>query len=140
MDTRVYTNCVLTVIAVCLVFLAFRTLAQPSVVSAQNTTATWYFEPGLTTVRDPKGTLQTDGKVAVDLRNGDIWGFPATSGLPYPVDVGHSEPPVSKPIYLGNLRCQSNLLRRIRSVFDQIQSRSRFVLHSNAVEECPELS
>jgi hypothetical protein len=37
----------------------------------------------------------------IDLRNGDIWGFPTKSMLPYPVDPLRKDSPVVKPVYLG---------------------------------------
>jgi hypothetical protein len=42
-----------------------------------------------------------EGKVFIDMRNGDIWGFPTLSSTPYPVDLVNSTPPVSAPMYLG---------------------------------------
>jgi hypothetical protein len=39
--------------------------------------------------------------MVVDLRNGDVWGFPTLLGSPYPVDPTRSQPPTSTPIYLG---------------------------------------
>jgi hypothetical protein len=41
------------------------------------------------------------GKVVVDLRNGNVWGFPTTADQPYPVDVTSQQPPTSKPFLLG---------------------------------------
>jgi hypothetical protein len=39
--------------------------------------------------------------MVVDLRNGDICGFPTLTGSPYPVDTTVSTPPTSRPLYLG---------------------------------------
>jgi hypothetical protein len=39
--------------------------------------------------------------VFIDLRTGDVWGFPTASSAPYPVVMTSNEPPLSKPIYLG---------------------------------------
>ncbi len=52
-------------------------------------------------LRKPNGTGQVEGKVFIDLRTGDIWGFPTLSGAPYPVDATKNEPTVSEPMYLG---------------------------------------
>jgi hypothetical protein len=34
------------------------------------------------------GSQQVEGKIVIDMRNGDVWGFPTQSGpgLPYPVE------------------------------------------------------
>jgi len=52
-------------------------------------------------LRTPDGSRQVLGKVVVDMKSGDVWGFPTLSSDPYPVDVTKAEPPTSKPIYLG---------------------------------------
>ena len=96
-----YTRVILTVIAVLLGIVAFRPLARPAPVQAQSDVSRYYIEPGTLTVRRPDGTQQVDGKMVVDLRNGDVWGFPTTLGSPYPIDPTRSQPPVSTPIYLG---------------------------------------
>jgi hypothetical protein len=61
----------------------------------------FYVEPGYTTIRKPDGTAQMFGKVVIDMRNGDIWGFPTTTQSPYPIDSAQTKPPKSYPIYLG---------------------------------------
>ena len=60
-----------------------------------------HIEPGTRTIRAPDGSTQVLGRVVVDLRNGRIYGFPTLVDGPYPVDTTKPEPPVSKPIYLG---------------------------------------
>jgi len=60
-----------------------------------------YVEPGTTMLRDPDTGPQTQGKVVIDRRTGDVWGFPTASSVPYPIVPARKEPPVSKPIYLG---------------------------------------
>ncbi|HEV3333528.1 MAG TPA: hypothetical protein VG096_21235 [Bryobacteraceae bacterium] len=101
--TRVdlYTKVVLTMIAGLLAVLAFRPVPHPITVQAQSAAANFYLEPGTNTLRKPDGTGQLQGKVVIDLRNGDAWGFPTLSGAPYPVDPTDTKPPVSEPIYLG---------------------------------------
>ena len=37
----------------------------------------------------------------IDMRTGDIWGFPTLVEGPYPVDATKTEPPKSRPMYLG---------------------------------------
>jgi hypothetical protein len=41
------------------------------------------------------------GKVAVDLLTGDIWGFPTRGPAPYPMDLLNGQPQTSRPMYLG---------------------------------------
>jgi len=104
-DSRVdlYTKLVLTMIAVFLGIIAFRPVAvSPYPVSAQSERPQIYVEPGTTTIRNPDGSSQTEGKMMIDLRNGDIWGFPTlVTGSPYPVDPLNNKAPVMKPTYLG---------------------------------------
>ncbi len=61
----------------------------------------FYIEPGTTTLRAPDGSRQVMGKVVIDLKNGRVWGFPTLGSQPYPVDITKLEPPLSRPIYLG---------------------------------------
>ncbi|MBV8834774.1 MAG: hypothetical protein JO108_36740 [Acidobacteriaceae bacterium] len=70
-------------------------------VQAQSFIAPIYVEPGVTMLRAPDGRRQVLGKVAIDLRNGNVWGLPTTVEQPYPVDVTKSQPPTSTPFRLG---------------------------------------
>jgi hypothetical protein len=70
-------------------------------VQAQNSSPPIYVEPGVTMLRAPDGSRQVLGKVVIDLRNGNIWGFPTTVQQPFPVDVTKSQPPTSIPFRLG---------------------------------------
>ena len=92
-----YGNVMLTLCAAFLLILIFRPAAQ---VQAQVGNGPWYVEPRTVLVPDADGG-QVQGKVMIDLRNGDIWGFPTRSILPYPVDPLRKELPVVKPVYLG---------------------------------------
>lgn len=98
-----YTDPILTVIAILLAVLAFRPLDSPSVAGAQpgQDFPCLYVEPGTTVLRKPDGTAQSYGKIIIDLRSGDLWGFPTLEGVPYPVDRTKRAPPVSEPMYLG---------------------------------------
>ena len=100
-STNVYTKFILTVIAMLLGVLAFRPALRPLPVRAQADSPRFYVEPGNTLVRKPGGELQVQGKMVIDLQNGDIWGFPTNQDLPYPVDFINDKPPVSPAIYLG---------------------------------------
>ena len=102
MRSDLYTKCVLTIIAVFLGILALRPLVRPARASAQSSDYPYLFvEPRTTTLRKPDGTTQVEGKVFIDMRNGNVWGFPTLSTAPYPVDTTKPEPPVSSPMYLG---------------------------------------
>jgi hypothetical protein len=92
----------LLVIAVFLALIALRPFFTAQPVHAQNPDIYPFFiEPGYTTLRAPDGSRQVTGKMVVDLRNGDIWGFPTLTSSPYPIDNTVSTPPTSRPIYLG---------------------------------------
>jgi hypothetical protein len=71
------------------------------VVQAQRSTYPIYIEPGVTMLRAPDGSRQVLGKVFIDLRNGDVWGFPTTVQQPFPIDVTQQKPPTSTPFRLG---------------------------------------
>jgi hypothetical protein len=99
-----FTKAVLLVIAVLLGVLVIRPMIHPAPVRAQAQSGEsypFYVEPGYTTLRKPDGTAQMYGKVVIDMRNGDIWGFPTTSQSPYPIDPAQTKPPKSHPMYLG---------------------------------------
>jgi hypothetical protein len=85
-----------------LAVLTFRPVAQPTPVQAQTASRDFYVEPGYTTIRKPDGSAQMYGKMMIDMRTGDIWGFPTLVEGPYPVDNTKSAPPKSHPVYLGN--------------------------------------
>jgi hypothetical protein len=91
------TKLLLALIAAFLGVIALR----PVDVQAQATVPDLYFEPGFHLLRKPDGTVRIQGKVAIDRRTGAIWGFPTGVDGPYPVNVTGTEPPVSKPMYLG---------------------------------------
>ena len=97
-----FTKAMLIVIAVLVGMIVFRPVVQPAPVPAQASEAyPFSIEPGYTMLRKPDGTSQVYGKVVVDARNGDIWGFPTIVEGPYPVDNTKSVAPKSHPMYLG---------------------------------------
>jgi hypothetical protein len=98
-----YTKVIFTVIAVFLGVIVFRPLVLPTdSVQAQDDRPILYVEPGTTTIRTPDGSSQVEGKMMINLRNGDVWGFPTMyAGAPYPVDPLNNKPAVANPIYLG---------------------------------------
>lgn len=97
-----FTKAMLIAIAVLLGMIAFRPVVHAVPVQAQASEAhPFYIEPGYTMLRKPDGTSQVYGKVAIDMRTGDIWGFPTTVQGPYPIDNAKTVPPKSYPMYLG---------------------------------------
>jgi hypothetical protein len=97
----------LVVIAALLGMIVFRPIVHPAPLQAQASEAyPFYLEPGYTTQRKPDGTGQVYGKVAIDMRNGDICGFPTTVQGPYPIDNGKTLPPKSHPFVLGRVHVQ----------------------------------
>ena len=52
-------------------------------------------------LRAPDGSRQVLGKVVVDLRNGNIWGFPTLTQDPYPSAGADTKAPISHPFLLG---------------------------------------
>ena len=102
LSRNLYLNVVLTAIAILLGVLAVRpAIDTPPVVHAQADRSYLYVEPGTTAIRPTDGFGMMQGKVMIDMRTGDVWGFPTDSGAPYPVSTTSSAPPVSKPVYLG---------------------------------------
>ncbi len=98
---RLHTKALLTAIVLLLAVIAARPLVIPPPVSAQSDQSHLYVEPGTTVLRKPDGTAQMQGKVVIDMRSGDIWGFPTLEDVPYPIDRTNAKPPVSQPMYLG---------------------------------------
>ena len=97
-----FVRLLLAAIVVLLGALVLRPVVQPSPVQAQMVDSTrFYVEPGYTMLRKPDGTAQMYGKMMIDMRTGDIWGFPTLVESPYPVDASKPEPPKSHPMYLG---------------------------------------
>lgn len=100
MKSTHYTNVVLTAIAVFLGVLALRPIIAPPVVTAANAVsyAPLQFDESLRKIEYSKGSVM--GRIAIDLRNGNIYGFPSDP-LGYPRNPDKSELAVSDPILLG---------------------------------------
>ena len=82
MSSNRLTNTLLAVIAIALVVLAARPyLAPPAVHADDNSWDPMYIEPGVYMLRRPQGG-QVLGKVAVNLRTGNVYGFPTTTSDP----------------------------------------------------------
>ena len=97
-----YTKAALTLIAFLLAVLAFRPLLRPLPVEAQAGPDHSYlhFDPEVTKISVPDGSADVFGRLAIDLRNGKVYGFPAEP-LGYPRRPIDREPASSDPIYLG---------------------------------------
>jgi hypothetical protein len=93
----------LVVIALSTGTIALRELLAPTTTQAQSSDIyPFYIEPGTRMLRAPDNSRQVMGKVVVDLRNGNIWGFPTLNQEPYPVDTtGSTKAPTSHPFLLG---------------------------------------
>jgi hypothetical protein len=92
----------LLVIAASLLKIAVNPYLAPSVVQAQSSDAYQvYVEPGTAMLRAPDGSRQVFGKVVVDLRNGNVWGFPTLGQDPYPSNATKTTPQTSHPFLLG---------------------------------------
>lgn len=101
MGHSLYTKAVLTAIAILLGILVLRPAGDPPPVLAQTDNEHLFIEPGTTMLRRVDGSGQVLGKVVIDRRTGDVWGFPTATNAPYPVAVTSHDPPLSKPMYLG---------------------------------------
>lgn len=85
-------KCLLLLIVLLLGVIAVHPYMAPPAVSAQSAEPSPFFvEPGVTMLRAPDGRGQVLGKVVIDMRNGNVWGFPtgnkvfgshSTTGVP----------------------------------------------------------
>ncbi len=103
MKTDNLRNVLLAVIGFLLSAILVRSLWSGRPIYAQSQSGPYelYIEPGVQMLRAPDGSRQILGKMVVDLRNGNVWGFPTTTDQPYPVDVMKQKPPTSTPFRLG---------------------------------------
>jgi len=83
----------LAAIAISLGAIAVRPYVAPPEVSAQTGEVhPLYFEPGTFMLRAPDGSQQVYGKVAIDMRNGKIWGFPTFTQDPSSIESHFIQP------------------------------------------------
>ena len=99
-----FVRLLLLVIVLLLGVVAFRPVAQPPSVLAQSGSPyPFWIEPGTFNLRKPDGNT-TWGKIVVDLRTGDVWGFPIKAqNTPFPVFGQGNSTSVSHPMYLGRM-------------------------------------
>ena len=96
------TQVLLAIIAVALVVIAIRPYIQPAPAEAQSLpTHPFYIEPGVQMLRQPDGTAQVYGKVVIDLRTGNVWGFPTGTLDTYPSNPLEGKPVTAHPFKLG---------------------------------------
>src|SRR6516164_4373395 len=109
------TNLLVLTIALTLLAIALRPYIAPAPVQAQWATPDpFYIEPGTQMLRAPDGSKQVNGRVVVDLRNGNVWGFPTFVADTYPINTGSNTPPTSHPFSAGEV-----CVRRHASVGDR---------------------
>ena len=92
----IYTKFALTIIALMLATIALRPAINPPAVLAQSDNPSLYIEPGITYLPNPDTRSEVPGKLVIDLKTGDAWGFPTIFAT-----ATSSKSPVSRPIYLG---------------------------------------
>lgn len=102
----------LVVIALLLAVVAFRPVVHPVPVLAQGGSPyPFHIERGTVSLRKPDGTT-TWGKVVVDMRTGDVWGFPVRAqNTPFPVFGPGDTSRVSRPMYLGRMAFEDAVRR-----------------------------
>lgn len=101
MKLNIFDRIALALAVIFLGMMALRPLFTPEVASAQSSSSHYYVEPGIKKLLAPDRTKQVFGKVVVNLTNGEIWGFPTSPDVPYPIDTVRPQPPTSEPMYLG---------------------------------------
>ena len=101
MSNSRFTHVLLSVITVALTIIAVRPYLQLQPVQAQaSSNDPIYVEPGVFMLRIPEGG-QVLGRVAINLRTGNVWGFPTSSSDPYPTSPLDGKPQVSHAVALG---------------------------------------
>jgi hypothetical protein len=91
----------LLAIAIFLGLIALRSYVTPATAHADSSGYPVFVEPGVKMLRAPDGSKQVFGKVVVDLRNGNVWGFPTLQQDPYPSSGSSGKPQTSRPFLLG---------------------------------------
>jgi hypothetical protein len=99
-----FVKLLLLVIVIFLGIIALRPYVAPPAVDAQSTAAhTLYIEPGPAILYTPDGTHNVEGKMVIDLRNGNVWGFPQFWTDPHPIGASSTALPISHPFLMGKL-------------------------------------
>jgi hypothetical protein len=99
MKLTFFDRSLLVLVVLFLGMLAMRPLLAPGVTAyAQENHTHFYVEPGVKTILAPDRLRQVQGKIVVDLTNGNIWGFPTAEDTTYPIDRSKPQPATSSPI------------------------------------------
>ncbi len=93
-----YTKAILTMIALLLAINAARLPLPPAY--AADIQHRLQFDPAIEQFAVPGGAASLLGRVAIDTRTGNVYGFP-TDGHPYPYSLQDNQPAVAKPVLLG---------------------------------------
>jgi hypothetical protein len=101
MKPQTTTNLLLFAIALLLFALVLRPIYAPPPVHAQSPNSNLWIEPGTFLLRAPDNRRQVLGKVAIDLRNGNVWGLPTNSAVPFPSDPVSTRALTTHPFLLG---------------------------------------
>jgi hypothetical protein len=92
----------LLAIVILLAVIVARPYVTPITAHADSTAGFPVFiEPGVHMLRAPDNSQRVLGKVVVDLRNGNIWGFPTLQPDPYPHPGTTRRPPTTRGFLLG---------------------------------------
>ncbi len=106
------TTVLLSTIALLLFALVARPLWSPQPVSAQAAVpSSLHFEPGVYMLRAADGRQQVLGRVAINLRTGNVWGFPTLSQDPYPGNPLESKAKTSHPFLLGRFAVEEATIK-----------------------------
>lgn len=99
-----FIKAILTTIALLLALIAVR-LPLPSA-RAADAENRLQFDPAIEQFGVPGTAASLLGRVAIDTRTGNVYGFP-TDGHPYPYNLQNSQPGIAKPILLGQFDLSS---------------------------------
>ena len=91
-----YTKVMLTAVVLLLGVLALQPFLSPAAVKAESEAASLFIEPGLTRIPGQGPNSDTMGKLVIDLRTGEAWGFPT-------MFTNYRESAISKPVYIGRM-------------------------------------
>jgi hypothetical protein len=96
------TNILLLLIALALLATAVRPIFTPKPVQAESHPERRLFiEPGVQVLHTSDLSKNVYGRVVIDLRTGNVWGFPTPSGDPYPFQSTNDKLQTSHPFLLG---------------------------------------
>lgn len=96
------TNILLLLIALALLVIAVGPVFIPMPVRAESHPERRLFiEPGVQVLHSSDLSRNAYGRVVIDLRTGNVWGFPTPTGDPYPFQSTNDKLQTSHPFLLG---------------------------------------